>query len=214
MWVIFNQGTLFLSTTNQIAPYIEGFRSKSQRSVADFIQNDKWKRAMWNAAGQFRCTTIDVPETMVQYGDPTVYTQRLLGIATFLCKEGQHQPHTVRKSVHVHLGSVFHQMLPFNMESQGEARYGELLDWLCVNYPTHDPDLDKLTVEAEHNLQRLLAVVGKHAGHAQWRVFAKTQIHERDEGGAKALFDFQVGCARNGVVFEHTDCSPGTSYWK
>lgn len=91
------------------------------------------------------------------------------------------------------------------MESQGEARYGELIDWLCVNYPAQDPDLDKLTLESEHNLQRLLSIVGKYSGHSQWRIFAKTQIDEKDKGGAKALRAFQIGCVKNGVVFEHTE---------
>jgi hypothetical protein len=202
MWVIFNQGCLSLDTMNAIAPYLKGCRSKGQRGVADVIQNDKWKSAMWNTASQFRFTTIDVPENMIQFGDPTVFTDRLISIATLLCKE-QHGIQTVKRSVHVKLGSMFHQMLPFNMESQGESRYGELLDWLYVNYPYNDPDLDKLTLESEHNLQRLLSIIGKHSGRSQWHIFAKTEIDEKDEGGERALRAFQVGCANNGVVFEH-----------
>jgi hypothetical protein len=163
------------------------------------IQRDAAKSAIWKTAAQYRSVKIVISENMLQHGDPAIYTDRLLGIATMLCKE-----QGAMKSVHVTLGSLFHQMLPFNMDSQAASRYGELLDWLCTHSPCAEPDFDKLAVEAAHNLQRLVSIVGKH-GHAEWKVCVKTQIDHKDEGGASALHSFQIACAKNGVEFEDLD---------
>jgi hypothetical protein len=204
MWVVFSKGSLYLDTTSTMAPFLKGWRSKSIRGIASFIQRDAHKSAIWNTAAQFRLVKIDVPEHMVQSGDPTVFTDRLLGIATLLYK-AQHECDTAAKSVHVKLGSLFHQMLPFNMESQASDRYGELLDWLCAHSPCAEPDFDKLTCESAHNLHRLVSIAGKQSGYSQWSIFAKTQLDEEDQGGARALRAFQIACAKNGVVFEHLD---------
>jgi hypothetical protein len=36
---------------------------------------------------------------------------------------------------------------------------------------------------------------------AQWKVVAKTELREENEGGAKRLLAFQKICVRNGVRF-------------
>jgi hypothetical protein len=201
MWVVYGNGSLTLDTTHVIAPYVDGCRSTSMRG----IQRDTARSAIWKTAAQFRTVKIGVPEGQLQQGDPGVFTVRLLSIATMLCKEHQDKADTVMKSVKVDLGSLFHEMLPFNIASQGPPRYGELLDWLCAHSPIADPDFDKLASEAAHNLQRLLFIVGKHAGHAEWKMAVKTQICEDDKGGAAALDSFQDACDMNGVVFERLD---------
>jgi hypothetical protein len=214
MFVVYGKGALSLDTTNSVAPYVDGWRSTSMRGIINLVQRDANKSAIWNTASQFRSVRIDVTEDQVQHGDPGVFTDRLLGIATMLCRQ-QDQGQAAMKSVHVNLGNLFHQMLPFNMASQAARRYGELLDWMCVHSPHDEPDFDKLASEAAHNLQRLLSIVGKHAGDTEWKVFVKTQIAEKDEGGANALRSFQVACAKNGVVFEHLDewLAEGANGW-
>jgi hypothetical protein len=206
MYIVFGKGSFSLDTGDAMAPYVAGWRSTSMRGIINLVQRDAAKSAIWKTAAQYRFVKIDVSEQMLFNGDPTVYTDRLLGIATMLCKEQeQGEESTTMKSVHVSLGSLFHQMLPFNMDSQAARRYGDLLDWLCQHSPGDEPDFDKMAVEAAHNLTRLMYIVGKHAGHAEWKVYVKTQISEKDEGGAAALRSFQIACAKNGVVFEHLD---------
>ncbi|KAF1937314.1 hypothetical protein EJ02DRAFT_515297 [Clathrospora elynae] len=205
LWVVFSRGSLSLEVSSAIDPYIKGYRLMRLRGTASFIQHDTRKTTMWTTAAQFRFVRINVSENTLQYGDPTVYTDHLLGIATLLCKSWQQQVGpVVTKAVHLNLDSVFHQLLPFNLESQGADRYGELLDWLYTHHPNAEPDLDKLGADAAHNLQRLVLIAGKYPRYPQWKVFVKTQLDEQDRGGAKALRAFQVGCAKNGVVFEHS----------
>jgi hypothetical protein len=90
------------------------------------------------------------------------------------------------------------------MESQASDRYDELLEWLAVHYSSEEPDFDQLAAESTHNLKRLTSIIGMHQDYAQWRVLVRAEVEEKDEGGASNLHDFQVSCARNAVVFEHS----------
>ncbi|KAF1830668.1 hypothetical protein BDW02DRAFT_633455 [Decorospora gaudefroyi] len=180
-WVLFNEGSLILNTSNAIAA------------------------AMWNTATQFSFIKIDIPEDMVEYGDPSVFLYRLRGMVTLLCRQ-ENEGKVGMKSVHVNLGALFHQMLPFNIDSQAAPRYGELLDWLFVHSSVADPDFDMLAAQASHKLLRLLTVIGKRAGGSKWKVLVKTELREKDLGGAEALDAFRHGCEKYGVLFEHVDC--------
>ncbi|KAF1849739.1 uncharacterized protein K460DRAFT_381670 [Cucurbitaria berberidis CBS 394.84] len=210
-WVVFEQGSLHLEVARAVAPYLNGYRSQSLRHMPIFVQHNARKTAMWTAAAQFRLIEISVPENELNFGNPLVYTDHLLGIVALLCKTWEHRllvpSAATAKSVHVNLGSVFHQMLPFNMESQAAEGYGDLLDWLFVHSPCAEPDFDKLALKTAHDLRRLVFFVGKHDGNAKWKFTAKTQLKEKDKGGARELRAFQFGCANSGVMFEHMDCS-------
>jgi hypothetical protein len=124
-------------------------------------------------------------------------------MVSLLCREQEDL--AVPRSVEVNLGSFFHQMLPFNMDSQFSDRIGEYFDWLGVHSAIHQPDHDKLAEDVAYSLQRLAVMIGKRSGRDQWKVFVKTGIAEEHEGGAKALGDFYVGCAQYGVEFHHLD---------
>ena len=209
-WAVFHRGTLLLAVDKTKALYLKGYRPKTPRYTPTFDHHSKRKAAMWTAAAQYRRIKIVVPEDVLASGNPTVFTGHLVCIAALLCKAWEQQgvaPSTTMsgKSVHVNLGSLFHQMLPFNMESRAADQYGDLLDWLVSHSPCAEPDFDKLAAGCAHNLRRLVEVVGRRCGNSQWRFAARTQIDERDEGGATELRRFQVDCARNGVAFENID---------
>jgi hypothetical protein len=207
-WVVFNQGSLRLPVSNAIAPYLNGYRAKSLRHIPGFAQHDQHKTAMWTTAARFRFVTIEISEPVLRYGNPPMYTNHLLGITILLCNTKN--PPSLRdavslqpRTIQVHIGSLFHQMLPFNMESQAEARYGELLDWLFVHSPCAEPDFDKIAAESGHNLQRMVRIVSRHSERSQWKVLVDMQLDEKDDGGCKALQAFQTGCAQNGLSLEH-----------
>ncbi|KAI4696320.1 uncharacterized protein J4E88_000495 [Alternaria novae-zelandiae] len=173
-------------------------RPRTLRKVIGYRKPTTCKSALWKTANQFRIIKIHLSEELLEYGNPYAFIDRLVCIVTLLCKE-QDKDHVASKSVHLNLGSFFQQMLPFNEKSQLDRRYGEYLDWLFFHSDTHEPDHDKLAKGIVRSLQRLVATIGKHSGREQWKILVETEIAEEDEGGAKALFDFQVACAEQGV---------------
>ena len=198
MWVVFDKTPLLLNTEGSISKYYTTLpRPRTLRKVIGYRKPTTCKSALWKTANQFRTIKIDLSEDLLQYGNPYAFIDRLVCIITLLCKE-QDKDQVAAKSVHLNLGSFFQQMLPFNEKSQLDSRYGEYLDWLFFHSDTHEPDHDKLAKGIVRSLQRLVATIGKHSGREQWKIFVKTEIAE-DEGGAKALFDFQVACAEQGV---------------
>jgi hypothetical protein len=93
-------------------------------------------------------------------------------------------------------------MLPFNLESQAGDKCGELIDWLVINGDGKQPNFDGLATDSENNLKRLACVVGIYNSRARWKIVAKMEVREEDEGGAKSLRIFRRSCIRNGVEFE------------
>jgi len=199
MWVVFDKTPLLLNTEGSINKYYTTLpRPRTLRKVIGYRKPTTCKSAIWKTANQFRTIKIDLSEDLLQYGNPYAFIDRLVCIVTLLCKE-QDKDQVASKSVHLNLGSFFQQMIPFNEKSQLDSRYGEYLDWLFFHSDTHEPDHDKLAKGVVCSLQRLVATIGKHSGREQWKIFVKTEIPAEDEGGAKALFEFQVVCAQHGV---------------
>ena len=205
-WVLYSKGSLQIEVHHPVTPYLDG-HLKSLRHLGKSITQNKRKMTLWAVAARFRFVNIRVPESNLRYGDPAKFTGQLLEIACLLSNAWESiQPvMTPTNFVQLDLGTLFHQMLPFNMESQAQDKYGELLDWLSINYPCAEPDFDQIAAEAEQNLKKLASVVGMHLGRSQWKFVATTDLDEKDEGGADALRAFQVSCARNGVEFEHRE---------
>lgn len=203
MWVVFGKGSLLLNTEEYMSKYLCGWRSKSLRGISSFMQPSSHNNPIWNTVNQFRTIKIKISEEQLRYGNPYIFIDLLVCMVSLLCR-GQ-EGLTVPRSVEVNMGSFFHQMLPFNEHSQLWDRYGEYFDWLCVHSDTHQPDHDKLAEGVAHNLQRLTAIIGKHSGRDHWKIFVKTGIAEEDEGGARALQNFYVGCVQHGMEFNHLD---------
>ncbi len=201
MWIVFGKGTLILTTEAYISKYYTcAYRRRTLRAITPYRRPKVGKCPIWNTVNQFRTTKIEFSEEQLRYDNPYVFIDRLVCIVTLLCKQ-QDRDQTASKSVHVMLGSFFQEMLPFNEDSQADARYGEYFDWLCVHSDIAEPDHDKLAKGVVKNLQRILAVIGKHSGRDQWKIFVKTEIPKEDKGGAKALSGFLVDCAKYGVEF-------------
>ncbi|KAL1797335.1 hypothetical protein ACET3X_003941 [Alternaria dauci] len=200
MWVVFGKGTLHLNTEEYMSKYFCGRWSKSLRGMNVFKATNAHQKPIWNTANQFRTIKIEISEDQLQDGNPYIFVDRLVRTVSLLCTE-QDEDQTAHKAVDVDLGSLFHQMLPFNEHSQIDARYGDYLDWLCVHSDIHDPDHDKLAEIVAHNLQRLVLIIGKYPGRDHWRILMKTGVPDEDEGGAKALEDMCRACEEHGVGF-------------
>ncbi|KAG9190584.1 hypothetical protein G6011_08672 [Alternaria panax] len=198
MWVIFGKGSLLLNTEGYMSKYFCGRWSKSLRGMNTFKATNTHQKSIWNTANQFRMINVEISEGQLQNGNPYIFIDRLVRTVSLLCTE-QDQNQTAPKSVDVDLGSLFHRMLPFNEHSQIDDRYGDYLDWLCAHSDIHDPDHDKLAKGVKNNLQRLASIIGRYSGHDQWRVLVKTEVPDKDKGGAKALKDFCSGCEEHGV---------------
>jgi hypothetical protein len=166
---------------------------------------------IWMAAARFRFIRVWVPFDQHIWGDPEEFTGHLVEVACLLgkCWEDccmQSSPTgALTHYIKFDLRYIFHEMLPFNLESQGEAKYGHLLNWLQKNYPRTELDFDNLAAVSERNLKKIVSVARLYQRHAQWTLAAYGQVPERDEGGATALSELQISCARNGVAFELQD---------
>jgi hypothetical protein len=206
-WVLFNQGSLHIDITKAIKPYVDETRSNSLRHISQTMKN-KRKTQMWATASSYRFVHVSIPDAVLIYNDPMMYTTQLLDVSRSLCRGWEIQSKDlftpfIPRIVTLELGTMFHEMLPFNMESQAMDGYSELLDWLAVNFPAEDdePDFDKIAAESEKCLKSLTALVGLHGGLARWKVVVKA-VDEKDKGGVVALEGFQMNCVRNGVGFE------------
>ncbi|KAF2848989.1 hypothetical protein T440DRAFT_469736 [Plenodomus tracheiphilus IPT5] len=203
-WVVYVKTALLLDMNERMAPYIPNFQlSRSLRLVGDYLLNNKRKSNFWQSASRFRSVNLRVPESTVKHGVPEAFTGHLLRTTIIFCKLWEQtdplQPSGISRFVRVHLGSMFQEMLPFNMESQAAARYGELLDWLCRHSPTAEPDFDRAASVCMHNLQCMLETAGNYSGRYKWGVIVQTLLDRKDEGGLEALHKFQISCAKNGV---------------
>jgi hypothetical protein len=208
-WVVFSYGSLHIDVSSSISSYLGGGRPTTLRRLGGSKLNNQ-KMAMWTTASSFRFVNIQIPEDNLRHGDPMKFTDHLLQVVCSLCKRWEYQCRaysagpSAKSFVTVDLGSVFHEMLPFNMESQASNRYDELLEWLAIHYSGEEPDFDQLAAESTNNLKRLASIIGMHQDHAQWRILVKTELEEKDKGGSSSLHNFQVSCARNAVVFENS----------
>jgi hypothetical protein len=209
-WVLYNCIQLEISVSQSLKPYLDpNGSSRSIRNLGKSGHNSRRKTAMWATAPRFRRVLIFFPENHLELSDPSVFTGRLLEIAYRLGKYWK-DSHTsldsetsVAHYITLNIGSLFQQMVPFNMESQAEEKYAELLEWIHFNYPNEEPDFDTITAESEKHLKRLVNVMGMHRKHVQWTIVAQTQLAEEDEGGVNALQTLLNDCIENGVVFEH-----------
>jgi hypothetical protein len=209
-WVLYNQGLLCIDVHEAIKPYLDGGNATSLRHMGNSIHKSSQKLQMWAAAACFRFVDIRVPESHLRMGNPAQFTSHLVEIACVLgkfwenCFVSINSAPSATHHVRLDIGSIFHQMLPFNMDSQAEEKYGELLDWITINSSAIEPDFERIAAESENNLKRLACVAGMHHDRARWRVNAWSQVPEEDKGGAKRLGAFQITCARNGVTFGHS----------
>jgi hypothetical protein len=205
-WILYSQGVLSIGIDQAIKSYLNGDNPRSLRHMGNSVtQNkNKHKATMWTAAARFRSVRICVPERTLTRNDPAAYTRYLLEVVCLLGREWERRGTAdVHHRVSLDLGTIFHEMLPFNMESQTSSKYAELLDWLSNNYPCEEPDFEMIRADSEQNLKKVISMISMYSGHAEWTVRAKTEICETDEGGSEGLRAFQVNCARYGVVFEH-----------
>lgn len=209
-WVIFSYGSLNIDASRSINTYLDGRRLTTLRRLGDSKLN-KEKTALWAAAARFRFVNIHVPGDVLRYGHPTTTTDRLLQIVCWLCKRWEDQckacgaEPSAKSFVTIELGSIFHEVLPFNIVWLPAMYDDWLCEWETDHYPgEEEPDYQQIAAESAHNLQRLASMIGMHQDYAQWRVLANTELEEKDEGGANSLHNFQVNCARNGVDFEHS----------
>jgi hypothetical protein len=199
MWVVFGQTSLLLNTQDSMSKYYTTlFQRRTLRKVMGYRKPTPCKSLIWQTTNQFRNVKIEISDDELQWGNPYIFIDRLVCMVTLLCKE-QDKDETPSRPVHLDLGSFFHQMLPFNEKSQLYPRYGEYLDWLCVHSDIAAPDHDKLAKGIVRSLQRLITTIANHSGRAQWKIFVKIDIPEEDEGGVKALSDFQIACAEQDV---------------
>jgi hypothetical protein len=207
LWVLYNQGMLIIEVDRALKSYLDQNTrsSRSLRYLGSPGQKIRSKTMMWTAASMFRFVTIQIPEAHLRWGDPAEFTAHLVEVACLLGKcWGDHRTNLLKQHhVKLNFGTLFHQMLPFNMESQAEDRYGELLDWLFHNSPGEEPDFDKIAAYSEKNLKSLVGVMSMHHRRSQWTVVAKTAVAAEDDGGVKALETFLTRCVMNGVIFEH-----------
>jgi len=197
-WVVYYTTPLILDMNHTIAPYLLDH-------TLYFGKNDKKKWNFWTTAAQFHKVHLRVPESTLKYGDPGIFTEYLLRTTIMLCTLWEDIPSQVGilRFVQVHLGSMFQEMLPFNMESQASDRYGELLDWIFMWHPTVEPDFEGIALQCAYNLQRMLSVAGSYQGKYQWTMTARSQLEENDEGGLKELRELEAGCEKNGIGFIH-----------
>jgi len=209
-WVLYNCIQLEISVSQSLKPYLDrNGSSRSIRHLGRLDQDSRRKTTMWAAASRFRRIIIFVPEMHLAYSDPSVFTGHLPEIAGRLGKYWQDQQAnlvsepSIAHYVTLNIGTLFQQMLPFNVESQAEEKYAELLDWIHINYPTEEPDFNTIESDSEKHLKRLVSVMGMHRKHAQWTIAARTDVAEEDEGGVKALHTLLNECITNGIVFEH-----------
>jgi hypothetical protein len=208
-WILYSQGVLCIGIDQATKSYLNGDKPRSLRHMGNAVtQNkNKHKATMWTAAARFRFVQISVPERTLTQDDPADYTSHLLEVVCLLGREWERRTEDLQVAhrVSLDMGTIFHEMLPFNMESQASSKYAELLDWLSNNYPCSEPDFDKIRSASEQNLKKLTSMISIYSDHSEWTVTAKTEIDEIDKGGAEGLRAFQMNCARYGVAFEHGD---------
>ncbi|KAH9881583.1 hypothetical protein IAQ61_000309 [Plenodomus lingam] len=204
-WVVYYNTALLLDMNETMVPYMSrSHSSRSLRIAGNSLRTNERKSAFWLNAARFRCVHLRVPEDTAKWGVPVKFTRYLLQASMMFCKLWADVPsgnsgRTVR-FVRIHLGSMFGEMLPYNMESQAAARYGELLDWLCTHSPTAEPDFDALASECTHNLHCMLDLAGKHQARYKWDVTVQTHLDRKDEDGLDELRRFQNRCEKNGVA--------------
>jgi hypothetical protein len=202
-WVFYSQGSLHIEVDQSIAQYLVG-DTRSLRQLGK--STDKEMKAIWAVAPRFRHVHVSIPEETLRLRDPILYSRQLVEVVCLLSKarETSGDQLMAASTVTIDLGTIFHQMLPFNTESQAEDKYEQLLDWMYANsYTATELDFEQMFVECEQNLRKLAVAMGMHRGSSNWAVVTASDIGEEDEGGANALVDFQMTCARNRVAFEH-----------
>lgn len=209
-WVLYNQISLYIAVGWFLKPYLD--RDGSSRSIRHLGRSDqdsRRKTTMWAAASRFRRVLIFVPDYHLGIRDPSVVTGQLLEIAHRLgqyWQESHTNPDyksTIAHYITLNIGSIFQCMLPFNIESQAEEKYAELLDWIHNYSPNEEPDFNTIAADSKKHLKRLVSIMGMHRKHAQWTIAARTQVDEEDEGGTKVLQTLLNDCITNGVTLEH-----------
>jgi hypothetical protein len=210
-WVLHNQGSLRIDVTRTIQHYLDGSRVKSLRHMSDSIHKNSKKALMWAAVACYRSIIILVSDRQLRMGDPALFTDHLVEIACLLgkCWEGRivgiEYARSTTHHVRLDIGNIFHQMLPFNLKSQGGVKYGELLEWILINGDGQYPNFDRLANDAEKNLKRLARAIRMYNSQAQWKIVAEMEVRKEDEGGAKSLDIFRKSCVRNEVEFEASE---------
>ncbi|KAL5114288.1 hypothetical protein ACEQ8H_007808 [Pleosporales sp. CAS-2024a] len=213
-WVLYHQGSLLIHVDRALGSYLHhGRSSRSLRHLGPLATKNSRKKIMWIAASRFRYITVRLPPSQLEMGDAADYTSRLVDVACLLANGCEASAslctnHVLMTSpshyIYFDLGTIFHTLLPFNLPSQSEDDYERLLDWLSVNYPAEEPDLDNIAARSQYNLMRLARVIGMPQGQVQWTVGARTAVAKENAGGAAALCALQMSCARNGVLFERS----------
>jgi hypothetical protein len=207
-WVLHNQGSLLIALDWRIKSYLDKDRSRNLRHLGSAAKKIGRKTGIWAAAARFRFIRIDLPMQQLTWGDPQEYTGHLVGVACLLgkCWEDRctqtNPTSSPNHDVKLDIRNIFHEMLPFNMESRGEENYEYLLDWIAYNHRHKEPDFDKIAAVSQSNLKKLASVLRLYQCHAQWTIIAQGNVPGEDEGGIRAMMAFSFNCARNGVVVE------------
>lgn len=206
LWIVYRKTPLLLNMDHTIVPYLYNYVAlRTPRHHLLFAQNKRRKLYFWTTASRFHTVLLRVPESSVKYGVPERFTDHLLRTTVMLCNSWDQVPSQpgILRFFHIRLGSMFKEMLPFNMESQASDRYEELLDWIAMWSPREEPDFDEAALQCAYKLQRIVSIVGSYKGQYQCTIAAESKLEEKDEGGLQALRELEAGCEMNGIRFIH-----------
>jgi hypothetical protein len=127
-WVLQNHGSLYIAVWGMIASCLDGGHTMSLRHVGNSVYESEKRGLMWANAACFRFMNIYVPESRLHMGDPGQFTSHFVEIACLFGKSWEDRTATVESAppatyhVRIEIGSIFHQMFPFNIESQAEEK--------------------------------------------------------------------------------------------